>query len=336
MKPKLLIIQLWAVGDLIIGTPFLRKASEQFDVTLLAKPFALDLQPRFWPAVKVIPFSAPWTSFDRKYHIFSWPWLDMFSVWRNLCAEQFDVALSARWDPRDHFLLFLTGAKARLGFPRAGSQFFLTRRLELPKPDAHRYEYWRIIGQSLNLNLEPSDKISLPDRLDSRIVVVHTGAAQPVRIWPLDNYRKMVKKLREHGHQVRVVCNPEQQTWWQDAGESQVTAPKTISELLHAMDDAAIFIGNDSGPGHLAAFCGIPTFTIFGDQVAEWFVPLHPEAEFVEGKACPYKPCSDYCRFPIPHCLWNISEAEVWPRVEKFVSRHLNQNLPGQTTLNVV
>jgi hypothetical protein len=55
----------------------------------------------------------------------------------------------------------------------------------------------------------------------------------------------------------------------------------------------------------------------------EWFAPLHPAAEWIEGKACPYMPCSDYCRFPTPHCLWNISDDEVWQRVEKFAKVHL-------------
>ncbi len=101
MKPKLLIIELWGVGDLAIATPFLRKACEQFDVTLLAKPFALDLQPRFWPTVRVIPFNAPWTAFafSRKYNLFRWPSRAMYSVWRNIWREHFDVALSALLGP---------------------------------------------------------------------------------------------------------------------------------------------------------------------------------------------------------------------------------------------
>jgi hypothetical protein len=37
---------LWSLGDLVIGTPFLRAATERLDVTLLAQPYALDLQSR--------------------------------------------------------------------------------------------------------------------------------------------------------------------------------------------------------------------------------------------------------------------------------------------------
>jgi hypothetical protein len=75
MKPKLLVLELWRVGDLAISTPFLQAASQQFDVTLLAQPVAQSLQPRFFPSVKVIPFVAPWTVFHHKYRLWSWPWI---------------------------------------------------------------------------------------------------------------------------------------------------------------------------------------------------------------------------------------------------------------------
>ena len=331
MKPKLLVIELWGVGDLAIATPFLQKACEHFDVTLVAKPYASDLQSRFWPTIKVIPFNAPWTAFDRKYHLFSWPWGAMTSVWKNLYRERFDVALSARTagggggggDPRDHLLLWLTGAKSRLGFPRMGSHTFLTHSLVSPDPQAHRFENWRVIAQALNLDLETRDKILRSSRPEGRMIFVHTGAGQPVRVWPLERYRILVQRLRERNHSVRVACNPEQRDWWLQQGEKDVATPRTITELLALMADAGVFIGNDSGPGHLAAFSGIPTFTFFGPQLPEWFVPLHPAAEWIEGKACPFRPCSDYCRFPQPHCLLDVSEAEVWPKLERFVQRNL-------------
>ncbi len=323
MKPKLLVIELWGVGDLAIATPFLRQACAKYEVTLLAKPYASDLQGRFWPPVKVVSFNAPWTAFDDKYQLWAWPWRRMFRLWSQLRREQFDVALSARWDPRDHLLLRLSGARMRLGFPRTGSQAFLTRSLTPPPPLAHRYENWRVIAGALDLELEERDKIRLLPRPQGRIVFIHTGAGQPVRVWPLERYRHLVENLRARGHPVRVACNPEQRDWWLKAGEQNVATPRTISELLDQMADAGVFIGNDSGPGHLAAFCGIPTFTFFGPQVPEWFVPLHPAAEWIEGKACPYKPCSDYCMFDTPLCLGNVLEADVWPVVETFVRKHI-------------
>ena len=118
MKQKLLVVELWGLGDLVIATPFLQAASDKFDVTLLAKPYARDLKPRFWPDVNVVPFIAPWTAFRRKYRLHAWPWRHIFGL-RKLLGERFDVGLSGRWDPRDHLLLWLLRTRKRLGSPPA-------------------------------------------------------------------------------------------------------------------------------------------------------------------------------------------------------------------------
>jgi ADP-heptose:LPS heptosyltransferase len=131
----------------------------------------------------------------------------------------------------------------------------------------------------------------------------------------------LIAHLREKGLSVEVACDQDQKRWWIEAGEARVIAPSSVTELLALIDHAVAFIGNDSGPGHLAAFCGVPTFTIFGPQLPEWFAPLHPASEWLEGKACPYKPCSDYCQFPAPYCMINSSLEEVTARVEAFLAR---------------
>jgi heptosyltransferase-2 len=107
----------------------------------------------------------------------------------------------------------------------------------------------------------------------------------------------------------------------------EVATPQTVRQLIDAIDRSAVLIGNDSGPGHLAAFCGVPTFTIFGPQLPDWFAPLHQSSDWMEGKACPYKPCSDYCRFPVPYCMVNSSEEEVGQRVDQFLHSTLTTSL---------
>ena len=326
MKPKLLVVELWGLGDLVIATPFLQAASERYAVTILAKPYANDLQARLWPAVKVVSFVAPWTAFTHKYRLLRWPWGEILRLRRELAAQRFDFGLSARWDPRDHFLLWLARAKTRLGFPRMASQLSLAQPLTRPDPGAHRYEHWRVMARALGLELPPREKLRLPGIRPDGEILIHTGAGQPVRVWPLDRFRKLVARLRQANYRSQVACDPDQREWWLEAGESGTAMPRTVAELLAFIDRAGVFIGNDSGPGHLAAFCGVPTFTLFGAQLPEWFAPLHPASESLEGKACPYKPCSDYCRFPMPLCLWNVPEDEVWGHIEPFVRRNLPQS----------
>lgn len=321
MKPKLLIVELWGLGDLVIATSFLRAVTEKFQVTLLAKPFALDLQPRLWPEVRVETFIAPWTAFKNKYILWRWPYLEMLRLRRRLKKEQFDFGLSARFDPRDHLLLKLFGAKTRLGFPRLHTEIFLNHPVVRPDPQAHRYESWRSLAKELKIELPQQEKNIANESKNSGNILIHTGAGQSVRVWPLKKYKDIALRLRQKNYRVQIVCDPDQRDWWLHAGEANVLTPRTVTELITAIDVAAAFIGNDSGPGHLAAACGAPTFTIFGPQLPEWFAPLHPRAEWIEGKACPYKPCSDYCRFPTPFCIQYLSADEVISRVENFLQK---------------
>jgi heptosyltransferase-2 len=310
------------VGDLVIASPFLRAAAERFSVTLVAKPFAEELRPRFWPDIKVEPFTAPWTAFHGKYHVWKWPLREMLALRRRLKAENFDYAVSARWDPRDHFFLKQSGARECYGFPRLKSDRYLTVPLQRPPPLAHRYEYWRVAGKALGLDLPAREDLVVETRNRPAIVLIHTGARLPVRVWPLDCYKEVARRLRAKGIMVQIACDTDQLGWWQKRGE-QPACPQTVTELLECTQNAGVFIGNDSGPGHLAAVCGVPTFTLYGPMVHEWFVPLHPAAEIIEGRACPYKPCSDYCRFERPFCLEDLKVDEVWPRIERFVTKHL-------------
>lgn len=333
LKPKLLIVELWQLGDLVIATPFLRAAAEKFDVTLLAKPYALDLQPHLWPEVKIVPFNAPWTAFRKKYHFWSWPFLEMFRLCRTLAAEQFDIALSPRrirlaGDPRDLLLLKIIGARERIGFPHLGSGMFLTQPLPRPEPEAHRYESWRIAGKALGIELPPRSQLVPAPPKNEKTVLIHCGARLPARVWPLENWRKLAIHLRQKNYTVQVVCDPDQENWWKQNGESNVACPRTVSALFSLVDHAGVMIGNCSAPGHLAAISGTPTFTIFGPSLREWWAPLHPQSEWIEGKACPYKPCADYCRFSKPFCIQDLSEDEVRPRIEQFLHKRLANGTP--------
>lgn len=326
MKPKLLVVELWGLGDLVIATPFLRAASEKFEITLLAKPYALDLKPHLWPDIKICPFNAPWTAFRKKYHVWRWPLSEMFRLRQSLAVEQFDFALSPRrvrlaGDPRDHMLLKIIGAKERIGFPYSGSNLFLSKSLPRLEPESHRYESWRAAGKALGIELPPREQLPVPPLKNVKTILLHSGARLAARVWPLENWRQLALHLRQKNYTVQVACDADQESWWKANGENNVVCPRTVASLLSVIDGARVLLGNCSGPGHLAAISGVPTFTIFGPSLTEWFAPLHPRSEWIEGRACPYKPCSDYCHFSRPFCIQDVTEAEVLPRVERFIRK---------------
>jgi ADP-heptose:LPS heptosyltransferase len=311
-----------------VATPFLRLATQKYEVTLFAKPLAEQLHARFWPDVQIVPFMAPWTAFRGKYRLHEWPWKALRNVLQTMRRQKFDAAVSARRDPRDHLLMFLTGAKRRYGFPRLGSRVLLTDPVKSSESLAHRYSNWQQLAKALGFELPAHDVLTHGSEREE--VVIHTGASQPVRVWPLERYLRLVRRLRQQGYQIQVLCDANQLQFWLDQGEA-VVAPRNLTELFDRLDSAAIFIGNDSGPGQLAAVSGIPTFTIFGCQIPALFAPIHPSSEWIEGAPCQYKPCSDYCHFPAPYCLLDTDEESVCRKIELFAAKRM----PIQKKLSV-
>lgn len=195
-------------------------------------------------------------------------------------------------------MLRLAGSGNLRGFPR-GSGMLLHRAL--PRPvQPHRADYWRALAASFDWKLPPA-----PTRMATgRHVVIHVGAGQPVRCWSRARFDEIATRLRAAGWNVTLL-------------DDSLT---DLDTLLATLATADRFVGNDSGPGHLAALLGVPTFTIFGPQLPANFAPTHPQAAWIEGAPCPYKPCRDYCRFPQPQCLLAVTVDEVWSRLSTWLS----------------
>ncbi|MSU47592.1 MAG: hypothetical protein EXS37_00590 [Opitutus sp.] len=296
--PRLLVLELWGIGDLALAMPFLRAAVGHSRVTLLAKPHAAPLLARFAPEIELVPLIAPWTAFRGKYRLHRWPWRELTRTVRTLRNLRADFGVSARRDPRDHLLLALAGARRRIGFPRNGSGGLLSEGKPLPKRP-HRAEHWRALAESLGWSLLESSPTARPGRR----IVIHTGAGHAVRRWPAERFAELAARLRAAGRDVVVVDD----------------TLSDLDRLIETLMSADRFIGNDSGPGHLAALLGVPTFTVFGPQLPELFAPQHPSAAWQEGAPCPYKPCFDACRFAEPACLLAIPVEAVWRRVSVWL-----------------
>jgi len=267
-------------------------------VTLLAKPQAAPLLRHFCPGIELIPFNVPWTAFRGKYRLHRWPWPELSALLRGLRHRRFAAAVSARADPRDHLLMALAGANIRTGFPRAGSGPLLTDPLVRPA-SAHRFACWQALAAAMGWDLPAPN----PAPRTGRQLVIHTGAAQPTRRWNRGHFEELATRLRARGWMVTMLD--------ENSGG--------LSELLQTLSSADRFIGNDSGPGHLAALLGVPTFTLMGPYPGAFFHPVHPQAAWIEGAPCPYKPCHDNCRFAEPHCIRSITVDEAWSRLTAWL-----------------
>ena len=305
---RLLAVELWGLGDVSLAVPFFREATRHARVTVVAKADWAPLFAHFCPEVEHVPCTAPWTAFRKKYRLHAWPWRNLRTLIGRLRANEFDLGVSARPDPRDHLLLALAGVRRRLGFPHRrwaaalASRSLLTTTLP-SSAQSHRRDYWASLAQALGWELAPPKPNARGT--SGRQLVIHAGAGQPTRLWPRERYEEIASRLQTGGWKVTLIDD----------------SHRDLNKLIDLLNPADRFMGNDSGPGHLAALLGVPTFTIFGPQLPSFIAPVHPQAAWIEGHPCPYKPCRDYCRFSEPRCIRAISVDEVWPRLQDWLSR---------------
>ena len=118
-------------------------------------------------------------------------------------------------------------------------------------------------------------------------VVIHPGAGSPAKCWPIERFVELARRLTEAGRPVRVVVGEVEQERWPasqlanlaKAGELQ--RPTSLVGLLDALAGASGFVGNDSGPGHLAGMLGLPTVSLFGPTDPRVWQPIGPRVAVV-------------------------------------------------------
>jgi ADP-heptose:LPS heptosyltransferase len=351
---KVLLIELWGLGDAAIMTTALRPLAESGAlITILCKPATAELLRPTYPQVEFLLFDAPWTVFLGKYRLWAWPWREIVRLLRAGRAAKFDAAASVRPDPRDHFLMWLLGATHRIGFPRRGSGLFLTRRLSPPAMPYHRVDLWRQIASALTESLSGNrsaeapplsaafgpflDASAYPQSETSRqafgatpekrrpVVGLHCGARMKVRRWDEKSFEATLQLLRREAD-FHLALFPDSDGY----GRSLLPLADScherlsISELVADLASCDLLMCNDSGPGHIAAALGRPVLAIFGPGQPDWFRPYGEKNHVVIRDICPYRPCFDNCRFPQPICLTQLTPDITWPEIRAWFLQRLS------------
>ena len=116
-------------------------------------------------------------------------------------------------------------------------------------------------------------------------VVLHPGSGSPDKCWPIDRFIELAGRLRTTGRPVRfLVGDVERDRWSTDnlrrlSTAADVRHPATLVDLLTELTTADAFVGNDSGPTHLAGIVGVPTVAVFGPTDPARWHPLGPTVQ---------------------------------------------------------
>ncbi len=101
-----------------------------------------------------------------------------------------------------------------------------------------------------------------------RIAILNPAAGWAAKQWPADRYGELAKKISMRGFRVLVNIGPREEEIGaaviRASGGKAETISCMIPQLIALTRHAALFVGGDTGPMHLAAMLGVPTVAIFG------------------------------------------------------------------------
>jgi ADP-heptose:LPS heptosyltransferase len=106
--------------------------------------------------------------------------------------------------------------------------------------------------------------------------VVHPGAGAVAKRWPVEGFRIVADAARGAGTDVAIVLGPaeaDDAAYWHALGY-RVHAELALRDVCALVGGATSYVGNDSGPSHLAGALGRRGAVLFGPTRPERWRPL--------------------------------------------------------------
>ena len=211
-------------------------------------------------------------------------------------ASRFLLAYSSRGDEIRNRLQQLVGGDVVLWDPRppAGFTQHITRHLSHPLEELGiPVKEW-----VPRITLRPEQRMHLGETLGGNravifdrgeggcLVAVHPGSGGVHKCWPMQKFAMLVDELLRAGIRVVLLLGPVEAETQIDirklvAPGVHTLSPATVAQLAAVLERVDLFVGNDSGPGHLAAAVGTPTLSLFGPTDPVVWRPLGPKAAVI-------------------------------------------------------
>lgn len=270
---------------------------------------------------------------------------------RELAASRYEIALDLQGLTKSGLVAWWSGAGTRIGFAgrdgRELSRLFANRRVAPPAAAVHVVDRNLALLQGLGVEIPATPEWVLPSyeaegrEMDSflqgrglgaggrRFAIVNPGATWATKRWPPECFGEVARGLVET-HGVAAVAP------WGDAAERSaaelivraaggrdafLAPPTNLRQLAALLARAILFVGNDTGPLHLAAALGIPCVAVFGASDPRRNGPYGP-AHRIVASAPPCQPCWKMrCTRGDLACLRAIEPAQVLAGCAELLDR---------------
>ena len=113
---------------------------------------------------------------------------------------------------------------------------------------------------------------------EPRAAVIHAVAATPQKTWAAEHFLAIAAHLAQCGFSpVFIGARDDDLVPFRQFR----TLQSSLSEIKRLLASAALFVGNDSGPAHMAAAFGVPSIVIFGPSDPAIWGPWRTPGEVV-------------------------------------------------------
>ena len=226
-------------------------------------------------------------------------------LYARLARGGYDTVIDLVSNPRSALMAALTRARVRAGYDIPGRAWAYTRRVPREPLDAQgrpvlRYAPEAALDVTRALGMAPAGldltfRVSAGARASIDAWLAREAAARagrPIAVClPMGSWSAKTWRPERFAAVMDVLAADAWPVWiWgpgeRDAVESvraRMNAPSVLApptgwqELGALLERAAVFVGNDSGPKHVAVALGTPTVTIFGPtHPVTWHPPTGP------------------------------------------------------------
>lgn len=339
---RILILRLRSIGDIILLTPALRLLKEwrrDLRISVMVESRFRDLL-QGNPAVEEILIPGEGSG-ARKM-------LSRVGVIRELRSRGFALCVNLHGGPTSRLFTRWSGARWRVGFAhyRGASLYNILvpdARTILNQPSLHTAEHQAAAFLYLGLPRKEIPRAQLfsgagqagwweAQRAAMGIApgeayaIVHPTASYKTKEWAPEGFAKIGGYLQREARVVPVYsCGPGEGPVL-DAVEKASGAPIrrlegiSLAQFAAAIADARLFVGNDSGPAHMAAALARPVVVIFGSSSSPIWGPWPRPGANARVVQNPFEcnPCpGDRCyRFEKPECILSVTFDQVKAAVE--------------------
>ncbi len=190
-------------------------------------------------------------------------------------------------------LAFFSGAKHRAGFahatlrsayniriPTAQQILGTQRRVHTAEHMASAMFYLGVPECDV-----PRARLFTDDRSTSRgpYAIIHPLASKPEKTWQAAGFLRVAEYLRDHAGIEAVFIASEGQDLSAFAGWRTITGAP-LPDIKALIAGATLFIGNDSGPAHIAAAFGVPPVVLFGPSNPAIWGPWGTRGEVIQAE----------------------------------------------------